>query len=59
MTTTEANDERLDRVLVRNSSNVVLTVTDWYLPTEFVDSVTMEDLSDHKPLAVDISWEQY
>jgi endonuclease/exonuclease/phosphatase family metal-dependent hydrolase len=46
-----------DRIMYRSSSQLTLIPTTWSQPAEFVDSEGY-DLSDHKPVRVDFSWEQ-
>jgi len=46
-----------DRIMYRSSSRLTLTPTTWSQPAEFVDSEGY-DLSDHKPVRVDFSWEE-
>lgn len=48
-------EDRIDRVMVRSSPQVTLTPTSWDTPAAFVDAQG-EDLSDHKPVAVQIHW---
>jgi endonuclease/exonuclease/phosphatase (EEP) superfamily protein YafD len=50
-------DETHDRVLYRSSPQLTLTPTSWSHPAEFVDS-DGNDLSDHKPVKVNFSWEE-
>jgi endonuclease/exonuclease/phosphatase family metal-dependent hydrolase len=49
-------DERLDRIMVRSSDNLVLTVAEWTIADEFVDEEG-QDLSDHLAVAAEIEWE--
>jgi len=51
----DCGQEQIDRVLFRSSEALLLTPTSWTHPTGFVDDVG-EDLSDHLPLAVELSW---
>ena len=44
--------DRIDRVLYRSGISVQLEPLRWYIPKEFVNKKG-EDLSDHKPVAVD------
>ncbi len=53
---TQCPEERLDRILYRNNSHVQLTATSWHLPEGFQD-IHGEDLSDHKPVAVDFHYQ--
>ena len=50
-------DNRVDRIFYRSSSDVNLLVSARHLPTEFVNPAG-EDLSDHKPVSIDLDWEQ-
>ena len=49
-------DETHDRVMFRSSPELTLTPTSWDHPAEFVDA-DGNDLSDHKPVMVQFSWE--
>lgn len=51
----DCGDERIDRFLLRDSDQVALTTTAWSVPREFV-SPEGEDLSDHKPIAIELQW---
>ena len=46
----------IDHVLFRSGGGVTLEASNWRQPPEFVDAETGEDLSDHIPTAVRISW---
>jgi endonuclease/exonuclease/phosphatase family metal-dependent hydrolase len=48
-------DERIDRVLYRGSASVTLEALSWAVDPRFVDQ-DGNDLSDHKAVAVKISW---
>lgn len=45
-----------DRIMYRSSPDLTLTPTSWTQPAEFVDPEGL-DLSDHKPVMVEFSWE--
>jgi hypothetical protein len=49
-------EETYDRIMFRSSPQLTLTPTSWSHPAEFVDSEGF-DLSNHKPVMVDFSWE--
>ena len=49
-------EETYDRIMFRSSPQLTLTPTSWSLPAEFVDSEGF-NLSNHKPVMVDFSWE--
>jgi hypothetical protein len=51
----ECGDERIDRVMFRNSPSLTLTPLEWSIPPEFVDAEG-NDLSDHEPVAVRFHW---
>lgn len=51
----DCGDERIDRLLVRSSDAVTLTPRSWRVPPEFVTDEG-EDLSDHKPVAMELHW---
>ena len=53
----ECGDERIDRVMYRNSDSLWLTPLEWSIPPEFVDAEG-NDLSDHEPVAVRLGWER-
>ena len=48
--------DHIDRFFVRSSDALELTVDAWSRPLEFVDA-DGEDLSDHPPISVQISWQ--
>ena len=48
-------EEKIDRIMFRSSGEITLTPLSWHQPTEFVDPEGI-DLSDHRPIAVDLSW---
>jgi len=50
-----AETERIDRVMLRSSSSLKLAAKSWAVDLTFVDSSTGEPLSDHEPVAVEIS----
>ncbi len=52
----DCGDERIDRLLVRSSDTLNLEILSWAVPPEFVTQDN-EDLSDHKPVAVEIGWQ--
>ncbi len=49
-------DERIDRVMIRDSEEVRLSVSSWQVADEFVDEAG-EDLSDHRAVHVDLHFE--
>ena len=49
-------DGKHDRIMFRSSPDLKLTPTTWSNPPDFVDAQGF-DLSDHKPVLVDFSWE--
>lgn len=48
---------RIDRVLVRSSSRLLIKVVRWRVAGGFLDSKGAP-LSDHAPVAVDIDWQR-
>ncbi len=48
-------DPRYDRIMMRSSEKLLLTVQSWSLPEEFVDAAG-KDLSDHEPVHVGLDW---
>lgn len=48
---------RIDKVAYRSSDDVTLAVTAYDIPQETFTDAAGEDLSDHLPVAVTISWE--
>lgn len=52
----ECGDQRIDHIMVRNGSDVTIAVEQWWVPEEFVDARTGEELSDHLPVAARLSW---
>jgi len=50
------DEDRIDRFIVRSSQELQLTVEQWWIPEEFVDSAG-EDLSDHVPVAIRLAWQ--
>jgi endonuclease/exonuclease/phosphatase family metal-dependent hydrolase len=55
--TMACSTEKHDRIMYRSSTDLTLTPTSWSHPPEFVDPEGF-DLSDHKPVLVDFSWEK-
>ena len=47
--------ERIDRIMYRSSSTLMLTASSWQVDSSFVDEQG-EDLSDHEAVAVTLSW---
>jgi endonuclease/exonuclease/phosphatase family metal-dependent hydrolase len=50
-----AEPDHIDRILVRDSNEVSLQVSEWEVRLEFVDGEGA-DLSDHPAIAVDVDW---
>ncbi len=48
-------DGRIDRIMIRDGTDVALSVANWRVETSFVTE-TGEDLSDHEAIAVDVHW---
>ena len=48
--------DRIDRILVRDSANLMLTVSDWAVEPGYEDAEGAP-LSDHDPVAATIAWE--
>lgn len=49
-------DERIDKILIRNSDDLQLEPLRWWVPQEFVDAEDGSDLSDHLPVAADLRY---
>jgi len=47
----ECQDERIDRVFLRDGGGIALVPQSWEVPTQFVDEEG-RDLSDHQPVAI-------
>ena len=51
----DCGDERIDRILMRDAEGLSLRTLSWEVPPEFV-TASGEDLSDHKPVAIELGW---
>ncbi|MEM6995565.1 MAG: hypothetical protein AAF721_33955 [Myxococcota bacterium] len=49
-------DQRIDHIMIRSGTSVTLEAMTWWIPEEFVDARTGEELSDHLPVAAQLSW---
>jgi endonuclease/exonuclease/phosphatase family metal-dependent hydrolase len=49
--------EKLDRVMVRSTADVELTLTSWGIAPGFLDAAGAR-LSDHDPVTVDLTWKR-
>jgi endonuclease/exonuclease/phosphatase family metal-dependent hydrolase len=53
---TDCGDERIDHILFRSGDDVLIEVERWWIPPEFVDAEDGTPLSDHLPVAAEISY---
>ena len=54
----KCTDGKHDRIMFRSSPDLRLTPVSWSNPPEFIDSEGF-DLSDHKPVLAEFTWEEF